>query len=105
MRGSVCAAALVLGMSEANDSADCQYLTPPQIATRLRVSPDKIVAWIRSGELRAFNVASEKAMSPRWRVAEADLQTFLDRRSNPAPNPPPQKRARRKKSDAFVEYF
>lgn len=39
-------------------------MTPPEAAKVLRVSADKIVAWIRSGELVAVNVASKQAGGP-----------------------------------------
>lgn len=29
-----------------------EYLTPPAIAKRLGISPDRVIGWIRRGELR-----------------------------------------------------
>lgn len=36
------------------------YLTPPEIAKLWRVRTSKVLSWIHSGQLQAFNVA-EKA--------------------------------------------
>ena len=55
------------------------FLTPPQIAKRLRVCRDKVLAWIRKGDLRAFNVSDGRR--PRYRVSEEDLAVFLNRRA------------------------
>jgi excisionase family DNA binding protein len=76
-------------------------LTPPEVARRLRVNPDKVLRWIRSGELRAVNLAAGPAGRPRWRVDAADLAVFDARRSaRPAPA------ARRRKRPAeVIEYF
>jgi transposase len=56
-------------------------LTPPQIARRFGISPDKVVGWIRSGELRGVNVATTAGGRPRYVVDEADLAVFEQRRS------------------------
>lgn len=56
-------------------------LTPPQIAKRLGVAPDKVRLWIAKGELRATNLVARHGLQrPRWRVAEADLEAFMRRR-------------------------
>ena len=34
------------------------YLSPPKYAEGLGVDPAKVLAWIKSGELRAINVAT-----------------------------------------------
>jgi len=54
------------------------YLTPPEVAALLRVSPDKVLGWIRRAELRAFNVSD--GTRPRYRIRRADLEGFLKRR-------------------------
>jgi excisionase family DNA binding protein len=60
-----------------NDSPDC-FLTPPEVAKRLRVSPTKILAWIRRGELKAVNVSD--GSRPRFRISPTDLLAFLTAR-------------------------
>lgn len=69
------------------------FLTPPEIARLLRVSPDKVAAWIRSGRLRATNVGA--ASRPRWRVSREDFDTFLDSRQNPVPAAPDRRRKKK----------
>jgi len=79
-----------------------QTLTPPQVAKRLRVSPDKVLAWIRSGELRAVDVASRGASRPRYRVTLDELRVFENRRStHSSPTPPP----RRSRDTNVKRYF
>ncbi len=76
-------------------------LTPPELARRWGVSPDKILAWIRAGELRAFNAALRSTGRPRWLIDEVDAICFQQRR---AATPTPQTR-RRKRLPEVVEYF
>jgi hypothetical protein len=44
------------------------------VARRLRVKAEKVVAWIRSGQLRALNVSN--GTRPRFRIDPADLAVF-----------------------------
>jgi excisionase family DNA binding protein len=78
-------------------------LTPPQVAKRLGVSPDKILAWIRKGELAATNVAAGHGGRPRYRISEEDLAVFQKRRqpSKPTTTPP----RRRTKDPHVIEFF
>jgi len=52
------------------------YHTPPEVARRLRVNAEKVLGWIRRGELRAVNVADRLGRRPRYRIALADLLAF-----------------------------
>jgi hypothetical protein len=45
-------------------SDETSLLTPPQLAKQLGVHPDKIHAWIRSGELHATNIAATLSDQP-----------------------------------------
>jgi hypothetical protein len=57
-------------------------LTPPQIAKQLKVSPDKVLTWIRNGELVAFNAATRPdSQRPRYRVTDEALLAFQARRA------------------------
>jgi hypothetical protein len=76
-------------------------LTPPIVARRYGVKPDKVLQWIRSGELPAVNVAASPIGRPRWRITEADIIVFEDRRrARPTVTPP-----RRRKQIANVKRF
>jgi len=65
-----------------------RFLTPPEIARRLRVSPEKVLGWIRRAELTAINVSN--ATRPRYRISPESLERFL--RSREVPSPPARRR-------------
>lgn len=62
------------------------WLTPPRLAKQLGVSCEKVLTWIRNGELRAINVAERLSGRPRWRISPAALEEFCKRRES---SPPP----------------
>jgi Helix-turn-helix domain len=71
-----------------------KWPTPPAIAKRLGIKPDKVLGWIDDGELKAFNVAKNGNGQPRWRVPPDELELFLLTRQNQAPTPrAPRRRA------------
>ena len=78
-------------------------ITPPELAKRYRVNVDKILAWIRSGELPAINIASKPGGRPRWRIRESDIELFEARRSAVAPAK--KTRRRRRRSPGVIEFF
>lgn len=81
-------------------------LTPPVIAARMGVAPEKVIAWIRSGELKAVNVATKANGRPRWAVDEQDLAAFERSRSSAARAPAPATtKARRKVEDGVIDFF
>jgi len=81
---------------------DGRFLTPPQVARRLAVSPDKVIGWIRAGELRAVHVVRSLGGRPRWRIDPADLAVFEARRSA-GPTPKPVRLRRR--DPQVIEFF
>ncbi len=76
-------------------------LTPPELARRWRVKPSKVLGFIRSGELRAFDVSSRPGGRPRFRIAIDAVIEFENRR---APKPVPKTRQRKQSVDV-IEYF
>jgi excisionase family DNA binding protein len=78
-------------------------LTPPEVAARWGVSADKVLAWIRNGELRAVNAATRAHGRPRWLVDLADLEVFEQRRAARPVQPAP--RRRRQPASAEKTYF
>ena len=78
------------------------YMTPPAVAERYGVEPAKILTWIRSGELRAVNVATTTGGRPRWKVSPADLALFEAAR---AAGPTPKVTRRRRKTPGIIEFF
>ena len=57
-------------------------ISPAEIAERYHVGLNKVLEWIRTGELVAINVArSADTQRPRWRVPIEALADFERRRS------------------------
>ncbi len=77
-------------------------MTPPQVARILQVKSDTVRTWIRSGELRGFNVAAPSAQRPRFRVRDEDLQEFMERREL---KPAQKSRRRARRSAPSGRYF
>jgi excisionase family DNA binding protein len=78
-------------------------LTPPQVAKLLGVDPATVIGWIRSGELRAYNVGSRRSMRPSYRIDPDALEQFKKLRQV---IPPPPRTARRKRRDNdVIEFF
>jgi excisionase family DNA binding protein len=71
-------------------------LTVPEVAKLLRVRPDKVLSWIRSGRLRGYNVAERENGRPKYRVNPDDLRAFTQQRAvtQPAPKGRPVGRRR-----------
>ena len=59
------------------------YLSPSDIAVSRGINVLKVLTWIKSGELKAVNVATCAGRLPRWRIFPATLKrlTPLARRS------------------------
>jgi hypothetical protein len=51
-------------------------MTPPQLARRWGVSPDKIVFFILTGELRAIDASLKRGAKPRYLIDVADVEAF-----------------------------
>jgi hypothetical protein len=71
------------------------------VARRYRVSPDKVRAWIRRGELAAVNTASALCGKPRFVIAPEALERF-ERGRQAGPPPEPRRRMRRQE---VIDYF
>ena len=82
-----------------------RFFTPPQAAKLIGVGPEKVLAWIHSGELTATNVAVDAdGERPRWRISEDDLAKFLFRRQHPSTHPDATPK-RRRRTTGVVEHF
>lgn len=51
--------------------------TPPQVAKLLGVSPESVIALIRSGELDGSNIGNGM-QRPRYRVTQAAIDSYLE---------------------------
>ncbi|MCH7728445.1 MAG: helix-turn-helix domain-containing protein [Planctomycetes bacterium] len=47
-----------------------------KLARRWGISPDKVLAWIRSGELKAIDASTRRGARPRYLIDEADIRAF-----------------------------
>ena len=78
-----------------------RLLTTTAIAERWGCNRDKVLHFIRTGQLRAINLAmSDKR--PRWYVEPGDLDTFETARQAPTPLP---KEKPRRRLQAVKEFF
>ena len=77
--------------------------TPPELAKAWGVSPDKVLGWIRSGELKAINVAKSMQGRPRYRIDAEAIEAFKRMRTNQSPPPKPARR--RRKDPSVIEFF
>jgi excisionase family DNA binding protein len=68
--------------------------TPAELARLLRVSPDRVRAWIKSGELGAIDTATHRCGKPRYVILPHHLAEFERRRAaaTPAGKPAPRRR-------------
>ena len=79
-----------------------RLLTPPEVARQWRIKHDKVLTWIRSGELRAINVATKPGGRPSYRIDPDDLKAFADRRAAVAlPRQPKRKRRQNHPSKSY----
>jgi len=82
------------------DKPSPSSFTPKELASRWGTYVEKVVAFIRSGELPAFNVASPASKRPRYRVLATEVERF-ERETRAvarptAPRPEPTRRRRKK---------
>jgi len=82
--------------------SDRRFFTVRDISESRAVSIDVVLAWIKSGQLRATDVSRAAGKKPRWRIAPSDLAAFEETRSS-TPMPKPQRR-RRKAETPVKEY-
>ena len=85
-------------------SGEKQYLTPPEVAELLGVGHPKVLSWIDSGELRSYDISTNRDQRPRYKIARDDLEKFLARRST---TPEPEKRGRKRKQqdDTVINFY
>lgn len=55
--------------------ADERWLTVPEVADVLRVHPETVREWLRSGRLEGVRIGRRSG----WRISEAQLDAFLGR--------------------------
>jgi excisionase family DNA binding protein len=85
----------------AEAGAAARGYTPAELARVLRVSADRVRAWIQAGELGAIDTARHRCGRPRFVVLPSHLAEFARKRSAA----PPPKPARRKRRPETIDYF
>src|SRR5215469_7409447 len=75
--------------------------TPRELARMLRVSPDRVRHWIRSGQLGAIDTATARCRRPRFVILPHHLEEF-ERRLKVSP---PAKPERRRRLTAATDYY
>lgn len=84
-------------------SAPMQLLTAIEAADLLKVKPDRVRAWIKSGQIRGIDLSSNPGTGkPRFRVSESDLQAFLQTR---AVTPDTRPKRRRRRNEDVIDFF
>ena len=87
------------------------YLRPRDLALQWGVCIDKVLNFIRSGELRAFNVAAKSSKRPRYRIPVESVRQFEEQTraaaipEAPAPPAPSRRRKRDSATPARRTYF
>lgn len=76
----------------------------PILAKEWGVSSSKITAFIKSGELRAINVATRPNQRPRYLIDRADIESF-ERSREVQPSTPTTQKLRRRSSPDTKEFF
>lgn len=79
-----------------------QGYTPRELARLLRVSPDRVRAWIVSGEMQAINTARVRCGRPRYVILPHHLREWEERRRAAPPKPPPR---RPRRQAAVIDYY
>jgi len=77
--------------------------TPREVAESLRTSPDRVLDWIRSGELQAIDKRAKGAKRATWVIPPAALAKFVAARSTSPPGP--RQRRQRKTSGGHVPQY
>ena len=96
--------------SPPSSAAETTVYNPAQVAAMWGVAHDKVLEFIKTGELEAFNVASKRSRRPQFKVTLAAVKAFQERRSgrDPARSAPPvtpRRTSSKKSQPSNREYF
>ena len=77
-----------------------RYVTPPALAALWGCKPDKVLGFIRRGDLRAFDISQHPGVGrPRWRISTEAIEEFERRRA--AVKPAKTRKQRKGKSEVL----
>ncbi len=77
--------------------------TVDDLASRYRVSPDKVRLWIKRGYLKGINTSDVMCARPRYIVLPESLAEFETARA--VAEPPKPKPPRRKRQSQAIDFF
>ncbi len=77
-------------------------VTPPELARQWGIDVAKVLKWIKSGELRAVNLATRRDGRPRYAIDQADIAIFEASR---AVQPPTPRMRRRRVDPNIIQFF
>ena len=78
-------------------------ITPPQLARMWGVTAEKVVTFIKSGELAAIDASTRRNRRPRYLIDRSAIEDFERRRAVvPASAPAPR---RKRTTEGVTEYF
>jgi hypothetical protein len=60
----------------------------------MRIAQRKVISWIESGELVAYNIATHRDKRPVYRIERKDFDRFWSSRATVPPTPTPPRRNR-----------
>jgi hypothetical protein len=76
-------------------------ISPPALARQWGIDVQKVLHWVKTGELKAINIARDRSGRPRYAIDLADVQIFeLSRQVEP-----PAPKVRRRRADSSVIQF
>lgn len=75
-----------------------EMVTPPQLAKLWGTDVKKILRWIKTEELRAYNFATDKRGRPQYRINLSDAEAFKQARLQCQATVPRSKPAKRLKA-------
>lgn len=79
-----------------------QTYSVTEVKERFGVGEHTVLMWIKSGELRAINVARGTGKRPKWRITAESLAAFeLSRESGAPPAKPTRRRKRPAEPTAY----
>ena len=85
-------------------NTDRLKFTPPEIARKWGISVDKILTWIRSGELKAINAATRLGGRPRYLISLEALDSF-ERSRTVAEQPSSKPRNSKRSNQDVIDFF
>jgi excisionase family DNA binding protein len=81
-----------------------RMLTPVEVAEELGVDRDKVLAWVKNGELSAVNLATKANGRPRYAIDRREIENFLVRRLV-HPRSAASRRQRRRHRADVIQFF